>query len=57
MRWLLESGRVKFYAAVYVRNVLAEHLDLAEDDLLQAAGYKPMYGALHVIRYCYRAVS
>ena len=45
-----ECEKVKFNAAVYFRNLLAEQLEVAEDDLLSAAGQGPMYGAMYVIR-------
>ena len=48
--YYLDSSKVLFYAAVYVRNILADQLHLAETDLLDAAADKPMYGALHIIR-------
>ena len=42
---------MKFYAAVYFRNLLAEQLEVAEDDLLSAAADGPMYGPIYVLRY------
>ena len=42
---------MKFYAAVFFRNLLAEQLEVAEDDLLSAAADGPMYGPIYVLRY------
>ena len=42
---------MKFYAAVFFRNLLAEQLEVAEDDLLLAAADGPMYGPIYVLRY------
>ena len=45
-----DTGKLLFYAAVFMRNMLAEQVHLAQTDLLTAAADKPMYGVLHVIR-------
>ena len=36
-----------------MRNLLSKQLKAAKDDLLHAAAFDPMYGALHVIRCIY----
>ena len=48
-----DHKKVKLYAVVYVRNLLSKQLKAAKDDLLHAAAFDPMYGALHVIRCIY----
>ncbi|XP_023344467.1 thyroid adenoma-associated protein [Eurytemora carolleeae] len=48
-----ESGKVRFYAGVYMRNLLAQQLQGAENNLLEAAGDGPMYGVIYVLRCIY----
>ncbi len=54
---LADPKKVELYAVVYVRNLLSKQLSVAKDDLLYAAAFDPMYGAIHVIRCIYAELA
>jgi len=52
-----DPGKVKLMAAVYIRNLLAEQLSVAEGSLIEAAGSAAMYGTMVVLRGVYEEVE